>query len=87
MKALPLLILSFIIIPLAVTAIASSSKNVPPLISVRGEGTVTAAPDLATITIGVTSQGKTARDALSQNNQDMDRIMAKMKSLGIESLA
>lgn len=69
---------------LLATAARASFSNTPPVLSVRGEGTVHVAPDMATITIGVTSEGKTARDALTQNNQDMERIMAEMKSVGIE---
>mmetsp|Transcript_19679 Transcript_19679/g.29644 ORF Transcript_19679/g.29644 Transcript_19679/m.29644 type:complete len:97 (-) Transcript_19679:527-817(-) len=87
-KLLQILVLSVVLLPLAVSASASATayngqlKDHPPspaIISVRGEGTVSAAPDTATITLGVTSGGKTARDALNRNNQEMDRIMKQLK--------
>lgn len=66
-------------------AFAATPYTPPPaLISVRGEGSVEVAPDMATITIGVTCQGKTARVALTKNTQDMNSILAEMKGQGIE---
>jgi uncharacterized protein YggE len=81
---LQILVLSFALSLLAASAFDGRLNDPPPpaIISIRGEGTVSAAPDTATITLGVTSDGTTARDALTLNNQEMDRIMTQMKLLG-----
>ena len=47
------------------------SEAVPATISVTGEGLVTAAPDMVTVTVGVVSQGKDAAAALAANNAAM----------------
>ena len=44
------------------------------LVTVTGHGTVAVAPDTAMIRIGVTSQGKTARDASAANAQQMTKV-------------
>lgn len=44
---------------------------VPALISVSGEGSVAATPDMATVTVGVSTQEREAADALAANNRAM----------------
>jgi uncharacterized protein YggE len=46
---------------LAAMATPVLAQTAPPSVSVAGEATVTAAPDIALIEAGVTSEGKTAR--------------------------
>jgi uncharacterized protein len=53
------------------------------LLSLSAEGRVARAPDLAVFTAGVTSQGKTAGEALSANSADMNRVIAALKKAGI----
>ena len=53
------------------------------LLTVTGEGTSKRAPDLAVFTAGVTSQGKTAGEALSANSADMGKVIAALKRAGI----
>ena len=43
----------------------------PPTISVTGEATISAPPDLAEVDGGVTTQAKTAREASDANNKAM----------------
>jgi len=67
-------------------AILLASLTLPALageISVLGEGTVTAAPDTATINSGVTTQAATAREALDANSAAMDELIATLKEAGI----
>lgn len=52
-------------------------------ISVSGEGKVSAVPDLATVTIGVLSQGTTAVDVKNQNNDKVNKVIAFIKKQGI----
>ncbi|WP_240230071.1 SIMPL domain-containing protein [Devosia lacusdianchii] len=54
-------------------------------ISIEGRGEVTAAPDMATINSGVTTQGATAREALDANTAAMAELIAELKAAGIEA--
>src|SRR3989304_6170157 len=53
------------------------------LVTVTGEATVSVAPDMAVIRIGVTSQGKTARDASDANARQMTAVLAAIKDGGL----
>lgn len=55
-----------------------------PQISVTGEATVSVAPDLALIDAGVSSDGKTAREASEANNAAMGKVLLAIKSAGID---
>lgn len=67
---------------LAAPATAAAEK-LEKLVTVSGEATVSAVPDAATIRIGVSSQGKTARAASETNAKDMSAVIAAMKDAGI----
>lgn len=54
-------------------------------ISIEGRGEVTAAPDTAFVTSGVTTQGATAREALDANTAAMNDLLATLKAAGIEA--
>ncbi|MGN6410656.1 MAG: SIMPL domain-containing protein [Nitrobacter sp.] len=54
-----------------------------PTISVTGEATISAPPDLARIEAGVTTDAKTARDAASANNDAMGKVLLALKSAGL----
>jgi uncharacterized protein YggE len=54
------------------------------LLSVSGEGSVTARPDMALITLGVVSQEESARAALADNTQSMTRVIEALKAEGLE---
>ena len=53
------------------------------LLTVNAEGKTARVPDLAAFNAGVTSQGKTAGEALSANAADMTRVIAALKQAGI----
>jgi uncharacterized protein YggE len=53
------------------------------LITVVGEGTVDVVPDMAAIRVGVTSQGKTAREASDATSKQMTALIAALKDAGI----
>ena len=55
----------------------------PALISVSGEGSVTATPDLATVTVGVTTQEREAADALAANNRAMAALTGVLDKFDI----
>jgi uncharacterized protein YggE len=52
-------------------------------VTVSGTGEVTATPDTAVVTLGVTTQAESAADALSQNNTKMQSLISALKSNGV----
>jgi Uncharacterized conserved protein len=54
-------------------------------IAIDGRGEVRAAPDMAMINSGVTTQGATAREALDANTAAMNELLAALKEAGIEA--
>ena len=53
-------------------------------ITVTGVGTITSVPDEASFTIGVQTQGSTAREALAANSEQMRRVIDAVKSAGVD---
>ena len=63
----------------ALPALADEGKIV-----VTGEGRVDSAPDLATISVGVSTQAATAAEALSANNAKLATVLERLKTSGVE---
>jgi uncharacterized protein YggE len=80
----PKFLLPALALALAVPAFAGAAEQPPPRIIVAGEGEGRIAPDMAVLTLSVMREGKTARDALTANNDAMAAVIAAMKSEGIE---
>lgn len=83
MRKLPLV---FCICAVAVTLLglsARAAERAEKLITVTGEGRVSAAPDNAVIRLGVSSQGKTARAASEANAKEMTAVLAAIKDTGV----
>lgn len=53
------------------------------LLNISAEGKTARMPDLAVFTAGVTTQGKTAGEALAENAQRMTGVIAALKKAGI----
>lgn len=53
-------------------------------ITIQGTGEVTAAPDTAYVSSGVTTQAETAREALDANSAAMEELIAALTEAGIE---
>src|SRR5688572_21163386 len=53
------------------------------LLSVSAEGTSEARPDMATINLGVTTEGQTAQAALAENARRMTALTAALRRAGI----
>jgi uncharacterized protein len=69
----------------AVLATPAVAQPVPPAaISVTGEASVSVPPDLAQVDGGVTSDGKTAREASDANNAAMGKVLLALKGAGID---
>lgn len=54
-------------------------------IKVTGEGQVAAAPDMATVTLGVTTQGDAAAEAMQANATQLQAVMDRLTGAGIEA--
>ena len=54
-------------------------------ISVSGEGTVYAVPDIAVLSVGVRSQEKTLKSAQNENTQKYNNVIAFLKENGVEA--
>ncbi|MGJ4927749.1 SIMPL domain-containing protein [Bradyrhizobium sp. HKCCYLS2038] len=68
----------------AVPALADDiARQDTPAITVSGEGSVQAPPDLAQIDAGVASDAKTAREAGEANNGAMAKVLQALKTAGI----
>jgi uncharacterized protein YggE len=57
----------------------------PAMISVTGEGTISAPPDMAQVEGGFTSEAKTARAASEANDVAMGKVFLALKSAGIDA--
>ncbi|WP_372836944.1 SIMPL domain-containing protein [Puniceibacterium confluentis] len=73
------------LVPLALMlATPLAAQDLPrPTISVSGEGTAYAVPDVATITLGVTSQAEQAADAMAQTSETVGTILARLVEMGL----
>ena len=69
--------------PPAAVAAQTPGGGVVRQITVVGTGEVKAAPDQATVQIGVQTQGEAARDALTENNAKMAALIEQLKQLGV----
>lgn len=78
-------------IPLAAIAVTSAPASAAeiqiasqgPVVELSVSEVVRSAPDVAQIGAGVMTRAATAREALTQNSQAMDRIIARLRELGI----
>jgi uncharacterized protein len=53
------------------------------VLTVTAEGRSMRQPDLAVFSAGVTTQGKTAAEALAENSRAMTRVIAALRAAGI----
>ncbi|MBX8803017.1 SIMPL domain-containing protein [Pseudochrobactrum asaccharolyticum] len=60
------------------------SEKQQTFVVVTGEGEVQAAPDMAILDLSVLREAKTAREALTDNNKAMSKVLGAMKEAGIE---
>ncbi|WP_022703066.1 SIMPL domain-containing protein [Pseudorhodobacter ferrugineus] len=62
---------------------AAYAQTPPALITITGEGEVSAAPDMATLSLGVTSTAKTAKEVMDANAAQMTTVLANLSAAGI----
>lgn len=69
----------------SVLAFPAFADEMPPLITVTGDGQVQAAPDMATVTMGVTNDADTARAALDANSTAVAALLKELAAAGIDA--
>ena len=74
------ILITSLLIALASPVLAQDPR---PQIIVTAEGRVDSAPDMATVSAGVTTEGKTAAEALAANTAAMNAVFERLKSAGI----
>lgn len=68
----------------ASAALADSTPPLPvPTLTVTGTAAVAAVPDLATISLGVTTNGATAAEAMSANSTALAAVIARLQAVGM----
>lgn len=65
--------------------LAFPALAIDPTISLQGHGEISAKPDTAMVNSGVTTQARTAREALDANTSAMADLVAALKAAGIEA--
>ncbi len=83
MKRLATLTAIAALLAVATPVFADTAPTNATTLSLSVEGEVAAAPDMATISFGVQTQGKSAAEALKANNTRMTAVMAALKAAGI----
>ncbi|MCU0899122.1 MAG: SIMPL domain-containing protein [Cypionkella sp.] len=73
---------------LSATALTAAQAQTAPQapaaqITVTGEGTVDGVPDIATLSLGVTTTGDTAAAAMAANTEALNAVMARLTAAGI----
>lgn len=74
-------IFALLIAAVALAPLAAQAAD--KTVTVTGEASVSVAPDIAVIRIGVSSLGKTAREASDANSQKMTTVLGAIKGSGI----
>jgi hypothetical protein len=78
------ILLAFGIISLLASTAQSQQRDKrprPPSITVNGEATISAEPDLAQIDIGVVTQARTAPEASKENAERLTRVLTEVKKI------
>lgn len=74
---------SFLAVGSAAQATAQTAAEPIPQITITGQASVSATPDMAVVTARVVTAGKTAPEALSGNSAAMTAVIDKIKAFGI----
>ncbi|MGC1428305.1 MAG: SIMPL domain-containing protein [Albidovulum sp.] len=65
--------------------VLAAAETPMPMISVSGEGRVEIAPDMATVSLGVTNEADTATSALSANSEAVASVLERLAKAGVEA--
>lgn len=75
--------IKYIAIAICLSASFALAEELPRTITVNGQGSASSPPDMATISAGVTSLGKTAKQALANNTQAMQVVLRTLQEKGV----
>ncbi|HVZ92857.1 MAG TPA: SIMPL domain-containing protein [Rhizomicrobium sp.] len=76
---------AIILLAQALSAAALADPPAPRILTVSGEGEIKTAPDAARLSTGVSTQARTAAEALSQNARAMTSVFEALKRAGVEA--
>src|SRR5437588_618644 len=62
----------------------SLPQNAPHEINITGEGKAFGKPDIATVNLGMHSEGAKSQDVVQKNNTVMNGIISSLKNLGVD---
>lgn len=68
----------------SITSGMAAEASANRTVSVTGIGVAKARPDIASISIGVVNEGKTAKEALDKNTAAMSRVIVELKGQQVE---
>ncbi|MFD1343455.1 SIMPL domain-containing protein [Litorisediminicola beolgyonensis] len=68
---------------LALTPVAAAAQETDATLSLTGTGTVSAPPDVAQITMGVTTQDETASGAMNAASEAAAAILTRLEAFGV----
>ncbi len=66
-------------------SVNSSVTNKTDIFTVTGEGTFSVQPDIAYVDVGIQKTASTVKQAQSQINESMNKIISGLKTLGVDS--
>lgn len=72
-----------ILVSLMLAGAAMAQETPPARMTVTGEGRVTAVPDMATVTLGVSSEAATAQAAMDQTSERVAALLSALQADGI----
>ncbi len=81
----PLMSTTILAASLSLIPLTAALADAPATLTVTGTGVVEASPDLATVSLGVTTTGDTAGAAMSANSAALAAVIARLKAAGVEA--
>jgi len=83
MRILQAALIATLLSATALTAVQAQTAPTAPQITVTGEGVVDGVPDIATLSLGVTTVGDSAAAAMAANTEALNAVMTRLKAAGI----
>lgn len=82
MRTVPSLVLAGLLAASALSPVFAQTQP-PAQITVTGEGVVEGVPDIAALSLGVTTTGDTAVEAMAANTAALNAVMARLTAAGV----
>jgi hypothetical protein len=83
-KTVVLIVLALVALLVSACAPTQEAATNPRILSVNGNASVTAAPDIAYVSVGVHSENENAAQAVADNNVQAQAIVDALKGMGLE---